>query len=132
MQRAVLDSKWIQGLLLVALLCIAPIQQLRGLTAAMDPDIWGHIRVAQWILEHHAFPHQGLFSALGATHTWAAYSWAFEVILAGLVRAFGLLGVSLFVLIFQVTFVLASFLLTRFLSRGFWWAWFLTAAAVWA
>jgi hypothetical protein len=132
MQRAVLNSKWIQGLLLVALLCIAPIQQLRGFTAAMDPDIWWHIRVGQWILEHHAFPRQGLFSALGATHTWAAYSWAFEVILAALVRAFGLLGVSLFVLIFQVTFVLASFLLTRFLSRGFWWAWFLTAAAVWA
>jgi hypothetical protein len=129
---SVLDSKWIQGFLLVALLSIAPIQQLRGFTAVVDPDIWWHMRVGQWILQHHAFPHQGIFSAFGATHPWAAYSWAFEVTLACLVKAFGLLGVSFFVLIFQLTFVLGLFLLTRYLSRSFWSAWLLSAVAVWA
>jgi hypothetical protein len=118
--------------LLVGLLCLFPVQQLRGgISAVADPDIWWHIRVGQWIIEHRAFPHYGLFSAFGATHPWAAYSWGFEVIVATLNRA-GLMGISLFVIAFDVTLILVLFLVARFFSRSFWWAWFLTAVAVWA
>jgi hypothetical protein len=28
----------------------------------LDLDLWVHIRVGEWILQHHAFPHTGLFS----------------------------------------------------------------------
>ena len=119
-------------MLLLGLLCVAPIQQLRRFTAVVDADIWWHMRVGQWILDHHAFPHQGIFSATGAAHPWAAYSWGFEVILALLIKALGLLGVSVFVLVFQLALVLAIFSLARMLSRSFWWAWLLTSIAVWA
>ncbi len=129
---ALSDSNLVHGLLLVGLLCLFPIKQLRGLSSAADPDIWWHIRVGQWIVEHHAFPHQGIFSAVGATHPWAAYSWGFEVIMAALNRALGLMGIPLFVIAFDVALVLVIFLVTRFFSRSFWWAWLLSAVAVWA
>jgi hypothetical protein len=128
---ALSNSNLIQGLLLVGLLCLFPIQQLRGLSAVADPDIWWHIRVGQWIIERRAFPHHGIFSAFGATHPWAAYSWGFEVVMATLTRA-GLMGISLFVIAFDLVLVLVIFLVTRFFSRSFWWAWFLSAVAVWA
>ena len=129
---ALSNSSLVQGLLLVGLLCLFPVQQLRGgISAVADPDIWWHIRVGQWILEHHTFPHNGIFSAFGATHSWAAYSWGFEVIVATLNRA-GLMGISLFVIAFDVALVLIIFLVARFFSGSFWWAWFLSAVAVWA
>jgi hypothetical protein len=129
---ALAESNLVQGLLLVGLLCLFPILQLRGSKAVADPDIWWHIRVGQWIIEHQAFPRLGIFSAFGATHPWAAYSWVFEVVMATLSRALGLMGISVFVIAFDVALVLVLFSVTRFLSRSFWWAWFLSALAVWA
>ena len=126
------ESNLVQGLLLVGLLCLFPVQQLRGLMAMADPDIWWHIRVGQWIIEHHAFPRQGIFSAFGATRPWAAYSWGFEVLMATLNRVLGLMGISVFVIVFDLMVVLGIFLVTRLFSRSFWWAWFLTTVAVWA
>jgi hypothetical protein len=126
------NSSLVQGLFLVGLLCLFPVEQLRGgISAVADPDIWWHIRVGQWILEHHTFPHNGIFSAFGETHPWAAYSWGFEVIVATLNRL-GLMGISIFVIAFDIILVLVIFLAARFFSRNFWWAWFLSAVAVWA
>ncbi len=129
---AVSESNLVQGLVLAGLLCLLPIQQLHTLSAVADPDIWWHMRVGQWILAHHSFPHQGLFSALGATRAWIAYSWGFEVIVAALNMLLGLKGITVFALISQVTIVLALFLLMRTLSGNFWWAWLVSALAVWA
>jgi len=126
------DSKLVQSLLLVGLLCALPIQQLRRFTAVVDADIWWHTRVGQWIMTQHAFPHYGIFSAVGETRPWAAYSWGFEVIMATLSRALGLRGISVFVLVFELVLVLAIFFLTRFFSRSFWWALLLSIWAVWA
>jgi hypothetical protein len=129
---ALSNSSLVQGLFLVGLLCLFPVEQLRGgISAVADPDIWWHIRVGQWIIEHRTFPHTGIFSAFGETHPWAAYSWGFEVIVATLNRL-GLMGISVFVIAFDVILVLVVFLVTRFFSRSFWWAWFLSAVAVWA
>src|SRR4029077_20878607 len=129
---ALSESNLVQGFLLAGLLFVLPIQQLHTLSALADPDIWWHMRVGQWILEHHSFPHQGLFSSVGATHTWVAYSWGFEVIVAVLNTLLGLKGIIVFALISQVTTVLVLFLLLRTLSGSFWWAWLLSALAVWA
>ena len=129
---ALSQSNLVQGFLLAGLLCVMPIQQLRSFTAVADPDIWWHMRVGRWILEHHSFPHNGLFSSTGATHTWAAYSWGFDVIVALLNMLLGLKGLAIFVILFQVTLVLVFFLAMRILSGGFWWAWLLSAVAIWA
>jgi hypothetical protein len=126
------ESNLVQGFLFAGLLCVMPIQQLRSFTAVADPDIWWHMRVGRWILEHHSFPHQGLFSSTGATPPWAAYSWGFEVIVALLNMLSGLKGIEIFVIFFQMILVLVFFLAMRILSGGFWWAWLLSAVAVWA
>src|SRR5258708_17226817 len=126
---ALSQSNLVQGFLLAGLLCVMPIQQLRSFTAVADPDIWWHMRVGRWILEHHSFPHNGLFSSTGATHTWAAYSWGFEVIVALLYMLLGLKGLAIFVILFQVTLVLVFFLAMRILSGGCWVAWLLAAVA---
>ena len=126
------ESNLVQGFLLVGLLCFLPIHQLRSFTAVVDPDIWWHMRVGQWILEHHSFPHQGIFSFVGATRTWAAYSWAFEVIVATLNMLFGLKGIMFLALFSQVAIVLVLFLVARTLSGSFWWAWSLASLALWA
>jgi hypothetical protein len=130
--KALSESSLVQGLLLAGLFCAFPIQQLRSLMVMGDFDIWWHIRVGEWILEHHAFPHQGIFSAMGATRPWVAYSWGFEVVIATLNRALGLMGILVFVIAFEMALVLAIFLMTRFLSRSFWWAWLLSVLTVWA
>lgn len=57
-----------------------------------DPDIWWHMRVAQWIAQHHAVPHADFFSRLVPPQPWQAYSWLFDLAMLGLYRAFGLLG----------------------------------------
>src|SRR5260370_16698617 len=107
-------------------------EEFRSFVVMGDYDIWWHNRVGQWIKEDHAVPRQGLFSAIGATRPWAAYSWGFEVVMASLNTALGLMGILVFVVAFQMALVLAIFLMTRFLSRSFWWAWLLSALAVWA
>jgi hypothetical protein len=126
------ESNLVQGLLLAGLLCVLPIHQLHTFSAVADPDIWWHMRVGQWILEHHSFPHQGIFSFVGATRTWAAYSWGFEVIVATLNMLLGLKGIMLFAMASQVAIVLVLFLVMRTVSGGFWWAWWLTSLAAWA
>src|SRR5260370_1520250 len=113
------EANLVQGFLLVGLLCVLPIHQLRSFTAVVDPDIWWHVRVGQWILEHHSFPHQGIFSFEGATRTWAAYSWGFEVIVAALNMLFGVKGIMFLALFSPVAIVLVLFLVARTLSGGF-------------
>ncbi len=129
---ALSESNLVQGFLLAGLLCVMPIHQLRTFSAVADPDIWWHMRVGQWVLERHSFPHQGIFSFVGATRTWAAYSWGFEVIVAALNMLFGLKGIMILALFCQVAVVLILFLVMRSVSGGFWWAWLLASLAAWA
>ena len=128
---AALQSPVVEGLLLVVSLCRLPIQQLRSLTVITDPDIWWHIRVGQWIIEHHAVPRQGLYSLVGSARPWCAYSWGFETVIAAMHLWLGLKGIPLFVMAFHVALFLILFTLLHRLSRSFWRAWFLTALVIW-
>src|SRR5690348_3146728 len=65
-------------------------------TPIMDADIWWHLRVGDWILEHRAFPHTGIFSRTAATNPWVAYSWGYEVLLSRAYACCGLIGLALF------------------------------------
>jgi hypothetical protein len=60
----------------------------------IDPDIWWHLRVGQWVVEHQAVPDIDPFSLVG--RPWVAYSWLYEVIVFALYSAFGLWGVILY------------------------------------
>lgn len=65
-------------------------------TPVCDPDVWWHLRVGRWVVEHRAVPDTDPFSAFGQGRPWVAYSWLYEVLLFGLYSAFGLTGVVVY------------------------------------
>jgi hypothetical protein len=62
----------------------------------IDPDIWWHLRVGQWVAEHRDVPANDPFSLHGLDKPWVAYSWLFEVVVYGLYRWLGLAGVIVY------------------------------------
>lgn len=81
-----------------------------------DADIGWHIRTGQWILDHHAVPHQDLYSFSKAGATWYAWEWGSDVIYGGLHRMAGLKGVTLLAGVLIALF--AWTLLRRMVGRG--------------
>src|SRR4051812_37733336 len=61
-----------------------------------DPDVWWHLRVGQWVVEHGTVTTNDPFSSPGQLKPWVAYSWLYEVLLYGLVKAFGLAGIIVY------------------------------------
>jgi hypothetical protein len=55
-----------------------------------DPDVWWHLRSGEWMLAHHAVPRADPF---GTGKPWAAYSWLYELLVAGLYGRFGMAGI---------------------------------------
>src|SRR5438445_10711382 len=47
-----------------------------------DPDFWWHITTGNWILSHHAIPHQDLYTFSVPDHRWITHEWLSEVVLA--------------------------------------------------
>jgi hypothetical protein len=62
-----------------------------------DSDIWWHLRIGQWVVQHHSVPYNDWFSSYGMGRPWAAYSWLFEILVYGLYTRFGHLGLLFFV-----------------------------------
>ena len=62
----------------------------------LDPDIWWHLRTGEWVVEHGGVPATDPFSTFGHGHPWVAYSWLFEILVFGIFRAFGLVGIWVF------------------------------------
>jgi hypothetical protein len=89
----------------------------RGLAPASiaDADLWWHLRVGEWITQHHWVPYTDSFSSYGMGRPWFAYSWLFEVLVFELNRYFGLMGVLILVFVFAL---LITWVLHRFISAG--------------
>ena len=80
--------RWV--VMLVITYAVTGIVAIRPTT---DPDVWWHLQTATWITEHKTVPFTDPFSLYGMNRPWIAYSWLFELILLGLYRLFGLIGV---------------------------------------
>lgn len=78
-----------------------------------DPDVWWHLRSAQWIVEHRALPTVDEFSYHGSGTPWAAYSWLAELLLYALYQGLGLRGLLLYTGAMAAAIVAAMFLLIR-------------------
>ena len=83
---------------LVGLLCsVGAFICMRGAVEAVtDPDVGWHLRTAQWILDHHAFPHVDPFSRVAGGSPWQAYSWLFDLILLKAYAWMNLRGLLIF------------------------------------
>jgi len=104
------------GLLLALLLGRALSMKL----AVRDLDNWWHVRVGQWILQNHSFPHNGILSRTAVDRPWAAYSWGYEVVLAQFYKWLDITGIGLFGVILTVAAAFSVYLMTRRLSGRFW------------
>jgi hypothetical protein len=94
-----------------------------------DADVWWHLKVGEWILSQHQFPHVGIFSRTAATRPWIAYSWGYEVLLAKFYSWFGLMGIAWYGVILLVAVAGVLFWALYRLSGRFWLACVLCATA---
>jgi hypothetical protein len=70
-----------------------------------DPDIWWHLRNAQFLVQQHQFPRQDMYSFTAAAKPWVNTEWLSEIPFYFAYRAFGLSGLK------AMTFVLPSILM---------------------
>jgi hypothetical protein len=66
----------------------------------VDPDLWWHIRIGQDILSTHHWPTVDPYSFTVAGNPWIAYEWLGDVLIGGVARVGGLLGLD--ILLFAV------------------------------
>jgi multisubunit Na+/H+ antiporter MnhB subunit len=84
-----------------------------------DPDIWWHMRNAQYLFQHHQFPRFDTYSFTVAGHPWINHEWLAEIPFYLAYRAFGLSGiVSLKFLVLCTLFLLLLYLCVQE-SRNF-------------
>jgi hypothetical protein len=86
----------------------------QGLLA--DADVGWHIRTGDYILQHHAVPHQDLYSFSKPGAPWYAWEWLTDVIDGGLHQMAGLKGVVLASAVIIALF--ATALVRRMVWRG--------------
>ncbi len=72
-----------------------------------DWDLWWHLRTGDWIVEHGAVPQTDPFTTYGEGRPWVAYSWLFELLLAGLYAHLGLAGIFVYRLVLGLAFFVA-------------------------
>jgi hypothetical protein len=114
-----LDTAALRIVVLVGLFTGAALYQAAHLSALTDPDIWWHLRTGTWILQNHAVPHDGLFSQL-ASLPWVDSSWGFDLLVAAAVKALGLRGLPVLLMVLQVAIAAAMFLLVRGTRKNLW------------
>jgi hypothetical protein len=82
-------------LLVTALFALPLVVTLRPIgEPVLDPDVWWHLRVGQWVVENHTVPTHDPFAA--SHKYWVAYSWLYEVVLYGLCKGLGLAGIIVY------------------------------------
>ena len=76
-----------------------------------DPDIWWHMRNAEYLFQHHHFPRQDMYSFSVAGHPWVSHEWLSEVPFYLAYRALGLVGIkSLTFFVLATIFLLLLYL----------------------
>jgi hypothetical protein len=98
----------------VAAAVYAVLLALGGLWLLTDPDVYWHIAVGEWIVEHRAFPHVDMFSATMAGAPWIATAWLSELLYAGAHAVTGWPGV---VVLAAASIAAAFALLAHFLLQ---------------
>lgn len=115
-----LRLRWLQLSALTLLLSAVGVTALQLKFCVLDVDIWWHLKVGDWIVEHLAVPHTGILSRTAATRPWVAYSWGYEVLLSRAYSWFGLLGIGALGTLLTVSIAYAVFWMMRRLSGRFW------------
>jgi hypothetical protein len=107
-------------LALTALIVGVGIECFRTKLSVLDPDMWWHLSVGDWIVRNRSFPHNGIFSHTAATRPWMAYSWGYEVVLARAYSWFSFVGMGIFGTLLTIAVALAILCMLYRISGRFW------------
>jgi hypothetical protein len=118
--RGLLHRRPMQFIVLAGLLSAVAARALYLKFSVLDLDIWWHLKVGDWIVEHRGFPHVGILSRTAANRPWMAYSWGYEVLLSRAYAGFGLVGLGIFGVLLTVAVAYAVFWMIRQISGRFW------------
>ena len=130
--RSLLRFRSLQLLGLAAFLAAIGGMSFYSKLCVIDNDIWWHLKVGDWIVEHFAVPHTGILSRTAATRPWVAYSWGYEVLMSFAYRWFGLMGIGLYGTLLTILVAYAVYWTLRRISGRFWIALVLAALTCWA
>ena len=120
--RGLFQRRPLQMLVLAGLLTAVAVRALYLKFCVLDLDIWWHLKVGDWIVEHHAVPHTGILSRTAADRPWVAYSWGHEVLLSRAYQWFGLVGVGVYGVLLTLAVAYGIYWMALRLSGRFWWA----------
>lgn len=115
-----LRLRWLQLAVLAGLLVVVGVVAFQIKLFVLDLDIWWHLKVGDWIVQHAAFPHSGILSRSAADRPWIAYSWGFEVLLSRFYASFGLIGIGLYGTLLTLAVAFSVYWMARRLSGRFW------------
>ena len=88
--------------------------------SVLDLDLYWHLAVGDWILQHHAVPRTGILSHTASSRPWVAYSWGYEVLLSLVYKWSGLLGIGVFGVLLTLLVAGCVYWMLRRLSGRFW------------
>jgi hypothetical protein len=120
--RELLQRRPLQLLVLAGLLTAVAARALYLKFCVLDLDVWWHLKVGDWIVEHYAVPHTGILSRTAANRPWVAYSWGYEVLLSRAYRWFGLVGIGVYGVLLTLAVAYSIYWMALRLSGRFWWA----------
>jgi hypothetical protein len=83
-----------------------------------DPDLWWHLRAADWMFDHHNVPVTDSFSRTACGTPWADYSWLAELTMGAAYRGLGLPGVVLWTTALSLAVGVAVCVLVRGLQKN--------------
>ena len=118
--RPLLRLRWLQLLTLAGLLVTVGVIAFNLKFSVLDLDIWWHLKAGDWIVQHRAVPHTGLFSWTAADRPWVAYSWGYEVLMSRAYAWFGLVGVGVYGTLLTLGVAYSIYWMARRLSGRFW------------
>ena len=118
--RPLLQLRWLQLLVLSGLLVTVGVIAFNLKFSVLDLDIWWHLKVGDWIVQHRAVPHNGLFSWTAADRPWVAYSWGYEVLMSRAYACFGLVGIGIYGTLLTLGVAYSIYWMLRRLSGRFW------------
>jgi hypothetical protein len=118
--KPLLRLRWLQLLTLASLLVAVGVIAFNLKFSVLDLDIWWHLKVGDWIVQHMAVPHNGLFTWTAADRPWVAYSWGYEVLLSRAYAWFGLVGIGFYGTLLTLGVAYFTFWSLRRLSGQFW------------
>jgi hypothetical protein len=93
-------------IVLLAMVFVLAVRQ----SVSIDPDLWWHLKAGQQIIDTRSIPHTDDYSFTKQGSEWVAHEWLSEVIMEGIYRFSGLVGL---VTIFSLIIVIALWLTYR-------------------